>query len=217
MLIHAHQVDLILPQNHVTDSRNRLDVVGVVPVSQWSLPSEARPSRITTAYTIDDYGGTVGPITMSPTDTPCAAQAVVLAKAGCMLYDEQMENGGFELCANKYWGFFDPATGYYISLDTMPLNRTAMGPYGFQSDEVRSGQYAMRIVFKDEMKDTSIRLYSQSAINACVERSYTWSFWAKQGSNNACTVEFNYGTVSRGIFTPGSQWTKYEGRIDVSP
>jgi hypothetical protein len=161
-----------------------LDVVGVVPVSQWSLPSEARPSRITTAYTIDDYGGTVGPITMSPTDTPCAAQAVVLAKAGCMLYDEQMENGGFELCANKYWGFFDPATGYYISLDTMPLNRTAMGPYGFQSDEVHSGQYAMRIVFKDEMKDTSIRLYSQSAINACVERSYT----GRSGLSKAATM-----------------------------
>jgi hypothetical protein len=217
------QVDLFLLRNpfllwnHVTDSRNRLDVVGVVPVSQWSLPAEARPSRITTAYTMDNNGGTVDPITLSPTNTPCAAQAVVLAKTGCVLYDEQMENGGFELCANQYWGFFDPATGYYISLDTMPLNRTAMGPYGFQSDEVHSGQNAMRIVFKDEMKDTSIRLYSQNAINACVERSYTWSFWAKQGSNNACTVEFNYGEISRGIFTPGSQWTKYEGRVNVSP
>lgn len=164
---------------------------------------------------MDGNGNEVGPITLSPTHTPCAAQAVSVAKTGCVLYDEQLENGGFELCADQYWGFYDPATGYYISLDTMPLNRTAMGPYGLQSDEVHSGENAMRIVFKDDVKDTAIRLYSQYGINACVERSYAWSFWAKQGNNNACTVEFNYGEVNRGVFTPGDQWIKYEGRIDV--
>jgi hypothetical protein len=48
-----------------------------------------------------------------------------------------------------------------------------------------------------------------------VERSYVWSFWAKQGKNNACTVTFNFAGVSQGTFTPGIDWTKHEGRMDI--
>jgi hypothetical protein len=213
------RVDCSVPQYSLPRARGiKLDAVAVVPVSVWSLPAEAIPSRTTTAYTMDGNGNEVGPITLSPTHTPCAAQAVVLAQAGCVLYDEQMPNGGFELCANMYYALIDPVEGYQWTQETSPLNFTVVGlvaPYGIQSDEVHSGQNALRVVFKDDVKDVGVRLLSQTYIRTCVERSYVWSFWAKQGKNNACTVAFNFANVNQGTFTPGSEWTKHEGRMDI--
>jgi hypothetical protein len=140
----------------------KLDAVAVVPVSQWSLPAEAIPSRTTTAYTVDDYGNEVPPITLSPNYTPCAAQAVILAQTGCVLYDEQMPNGGFELCANMYYALIDPVNGYQWTQETFPVNWTVVAPYGLQSDGVHSGQNALRVVFKDDPKDVGVRLMSQT-------------------------------------------------------
>jgi hypothetical protein len=170
---------------------------------------------------MDIHGNTVEPVTLSPTHTPCAAQAVSLARAGCVLYDEQIENGGFELCANHYWAIIDPITGYQWKEETSPVNWTIVAPYGIQTDDVHSGNNALRIVFKDDAKDVGVRLVTNnendSEIKICVERSYVWSFWAKQGANNACTVRFNFAQENQGIFTPGNDWTKHEGRMDIPP
>lgn len=156
-------------------------------------------------------------VTLSSTHTPCVAQGVTVVRQGCILHGEQMENGGFELCSFSYWYFNDPVLGFahMNTRATSPLNWTIMENYGLQSDDVRSGRNAMRVVFKDDAKTFAARVDSESVIRTCAERSYVWSFWAKQGTANACTIDFNFQYITRGIFTPDTQWTKFEGRIDV--
>jgi hypothetical protein len=51
-----------------------------------------------------------------------------------------------------------------------------------------------------------------------VERSYVYSFWAKQATADACTVDYYWGEVLRGSLTPPvGSWGKWEGRVDISP
>ncbi|KAF2848377.1 carbohydrate-binding module family 18 protein [Plenodomus tracheiphilus IPT5] len=185
------------------------DQIGIEPVAAWKLRDITTPTRSTTAFTVDKWGQTVGPVQLSPTSTPCAAQGVALAKTGCVLYDEQMEDGGFELCANHFWLINDPVAQQYITYDTAPMHKDYPS---IVTEGAHSGDRAWRVTFVDDAKDATIGVYNQEPTYACAERSYAWSFWVKQGTNNACTVQFNWGSVPRSeVITPGNEWAKVEG------
>lgn len=124
-----------------------------------------------------------------------------------------MTIGGFELCSRSGWKFTEPTSGNpYYDDNVDPINTTLSA---IVTDDVHSGEHALRLVFKFDGGVVGYETSSSKAL--CVERTYAWSFWSKQGSANACTVDYTMG-VKRGSVVPAvGVWTKYEGQFTISP
>jgi hypothetical protein len=148
---------------------------------------------------------------MFPYPTACWSTEIYPARSGCVLYGEQIPDPGFEVCALDNWIYAPP--GHREDYET-PL---AIDKQLTQvvTDEKHSGEQSLRVVFNST--GGSLGVFRSGAIQACVERSYKYSFWAKQATENACTVEYWWGNQLKGSFTPSVSWAKWEGRLDQSP
>lgn len=130
------------------------------------------------------------------------------------MYGNQVANHDFETCSSSDWIFTD--------LDNNGVN----GPdsagaldydlTGIFTDEVHGGEKSMRIVLQAAGGGARLYQYVQQ-LRVCAERSYTWSFWVKQATANACTVTLAVGggTYQGVPLTPGTSWTKFEGGFSI--
>ena len=129
-----------------------------------------------------------------------------------MLYDEQIQDPGFEVCSWSHWSYLEAGNYANYDLSTTPLDKTLTA---IVNDEKHSGDSSLRVVLQSG--GGAIGVYPEQ-ISPCVERSYVFSFWAKQAADAVCTVSFYWRGVSMGSITPPTNsWGKFEGRKDTSP
>ncbi|KAF1848848.1 uncharacterized protein K460DRAFT_364796 [Cucurbitaria berberidis CBS 394.84] len=189
------QIDLNAPRGI------KLDEVAVVPVSQWSLPAAAVIASRTTSVRDDTT-----PTQIFPYQTPCQPTDITVPRTGCPLYVEQLEDGGFEVCSYSHWSYLEAGTRNYTFNNPLDQQLTAI------VSDAHSGQNSLRLVFNST--GGSIGVYPR-AVNGCVERSYVYSYWAKQ-AGSGCTVQFYWRDINTGTFIPPvGSWGKFEGRTDL--
>ncbi|KAJ4373051.1 hypothetical protein N0V83_003342 [Neocucurbitaria cava] len=181
----------------------KLDDVAVVPVPAWTLPAAAVLATRTTSVRTDTT-----PTSIFPFPSPCQPTDITVPRTGCPLYDEQLEDGGFEVCSYSHWSYLEAGTQNYDFDNPLDLQLTQI------VSDAHSGQNSLRVVFNST--GGSIGIYPRQ-VQGCVERSYVYSYWAKQ-AGSGCTVQFYWRTVNTGTFTPPvDSWGQYSGRTDSNP
>ncbi|CAO2650059.1 Nn.00g013510.m01.CDS01 [Neocucurbitaria sp. VM-36] len=181
----------------------KLDSVTVVPVSQWTLPAAAVLATRTTSVRDDTTATSIFPF-----PTPCQPTDITVPRTGCPLFDEQLEDGGFEVCSYNHWSYLEAGTTNYDFDNPLDQQLTSV------VSDAHTGQSSLRVVFNST--GGSIGIYPRQVLG-CVERSYTYSYWAKQ-AGSGCTVQLYWRSVNMGTFSPPvGSWGEFSGRSDLAP
>jgi hypothetical protein len=174
---------------------------------QWTLPAAAStPTRTRSIHTDNT------PTKIFPKAVACQPTNIVTANRGCVLYEERIFDPGFEICSYTNWDYApaDNRNDY-----KSPLATDSQLTQIF-TDGNHSGEQSLRIVFIST--GGSVGIFRADSVSPCVERFYAYSFWAKQATANACTVDYYCGEILRGSSTPSVElWGKWEGRVGLSP
>ena len=128
---------------------------------------------------------------------------VNVGKNGCLMYGEQVPDPGFELVGDEL----------FVFTDTRAHTNTRV----YQSTDAHSGNHYFQVMFEQE--HGGAYLISVPRQNACAERVYRHSFWAKAATDNLCAIRVFWGGIRLGEHHPrgwpNAAWSQFEGTYKV--